>query len=978
MTEQQAFLLKMLKEIHAICEKHGIRYVLAGGTLIGAVRHGGFLPWDDDLDLYMVRSEWERFVEACKTDLPPNRSLQAPELDLRYCNTFPRYVSTDTTAIHAHQVLDESPAGEVIDILVLDPLPDDSDVLQRYTYDVMLYSDLLNYSLQCGRRFGVTAHDYTKYLRLQKRKGKRYIRDLFEHRLASYFSDEGSIYAMRWGGNTLVFDRAWFEKPATWHFVDFDAMVPCGINEYLVYHYGDEWAQVPAAVERSSHDAAASLAFPYTEVEQERITGGKCQQKMLKALEKRKKILLKVQKVDFSLQTQAVEYQALCIKLDLEARLQSKGYQWNAACGLDTVLNLLPCFVSYFNWQLSAKAIGRDDFVGAYRFHHPILVNLSDELFYIACLLLFMTERVGKAKRLLDIRKEQVGLSEQLENLNMTIENLRTATNYYWHNQIEEALVVLEILRQDHPENPSILKLYGQVLLSDISANKQKLESLLVFAQNLWPTDGDFFKYKGDVLLSEGNESAARACFEQAIYQTHNGINLLDIYRKTGISSSGPLPEEYLALEDEDSFSTSSDDRGAGDEPKDAVEVEPLEFSEDEANNLFHSIKQEHLFGLLSELCRLCESQGIEYLLHPQLALWMDERKELAPNYRAYGIIIDPHDAERLNRALIEQHGNERAFEYIGTNKRYPELGMHYVDTTTLRMTMKFDRVYHMLGMYVTVLFCTSDRASHVFQFFTRMRNSNPLGRSLTFSSLMRGFGARFILHFGRPFFVHALLKRWSEQAKDQRTGKVSIGTHVRVLPDWLRLHTRILSFAGENFCVPYNLKAYFTLMLGDGYNTRLDDSAGHGTAINLEPNRIEGLGISYRIALEQLVSRKSFYWRSKLLRIKKYYPALVYKRFKRVFGLIKQAVATKDLMQHYQSQKAEILVQYARANFEELSVLFEPFALVAEKFPSAKGLTGDPELFFVFLRTMEATKRMKTSELRKLKNLEMAADETK
>ena len=76
MTEKQKYLLKLFREVDEICREHNLRYVLAGGSLIGALRHEGFVPWDDDVDLYMPRSDWEKFIEICKTELPPDREIQ--------------------------------------------------------------------------------------------------------------------------------------------------------------------------------------------------------------------------------------------------------------------------------------------------------------------------------------------------------------------------------------------------------------------------------------------------------------------------------------------------------------------------------------------------------------------------------------------------------------------------------------------------------------------------------------------------------------------------------------------------------------------------------------------------------------------------------------------------------------------------------------------------------------------------------------
>ena len=69
LTEHKRIMLEMLMKLDQICKKHGIPYMLFAGSMLGAVRHGGFIPWDDDLDVVMLRDAYERFLEVAPCEL---------------------------------------------------------------------------------------------------------------------------------------------------------------------------------------------------------------------------------------------------------------------------------------------------------------------------------------------------------------------------------------------------------------------------------------------------------------------------------------------------------------------------------------------------------------------------------------------------------------------------------------------------------------------------------------------------------------------------------------------------------------------------------------------------------------------------------------------------------------------------------------------------------------------------------------------
>ena len=117
--------LELLTEVDRICRKRGIHYNIIAGTLLGAVRHGGFIPWDDDADVAMLRSEYERFREACQQELDTEKyCFQDHTCTPGYRWGYGKLRRRDTLFLREHQEHMPYEQGVFIDIFPLDAVSD--------------------------------------------------------------------------------------------------------------------------------------------------------------------------------------------------------------------------------------------------------------------------------------------------------------------------------------------------------------------------------------------------------------------------------------------------------------------------------------------------------------------------------------------------------------------------------------------------------------------------------------------------------------------------------------------------------------------------------------------------------------------------------------------------------------------------------------------------------------------------------------
>lgn len=530
MTEKQKYLLKLFREVDEICREHNLRYVLAGGSLIGALRHEGFVPWDDDVDLYMPRPDWEKFIEICETELPPDREIQCSEVDRNYTNSFPRYASTNTCAIHKSQIIGKDCGGEIIDIITLDPVPADDKEYEKYRTHMMIYSDLINISVGYSDRWEIPASMYLKYLLSYIFLGKKRTLAKLEKIMFSYKEEECDRYAMRWGGCPFLFDKDMMFPVKEGDFEGQKAMIPNKCSDYLIWHYGDEWAYMPPHDKREGHVAVCVDALPYQELREEympKINKGRLRWDCIF----RKFYNMRIAKKSHKVRQEGLAMKARAVALDLQGAIDESGLKISELVENRAFRKLSALFGSYYKNQLSADFIGREDYTNIYAFYHPILVEIPDDVFYGAMLTLFYTERVSKAYRIMQVRQQLDHLSPEMEGLKEDIELFRKAADHYEFHRIKEAEQIVNELLKKYPGHPGFMKFKCRFLMENAGENRIEAERFLDKALKLFPEDGYFLKYKADIFWMDGEVQKAAELYLQVKEKTTNGIVWMEMDR---------------------------------------------------------------------------------------------------------------------------------------------------------------------------------------------------------------------------------------------------------------------------------------------------------------------------------------------------------------------------------------------------------------------------------------------------------------
>lgn len=235
----QMKILEVMKYIDHICRTHGITYYIMGGTALGAIRHGGFIPWDDDLDIFMTPEEYAKFKVAFEKEA-------CSQFVIQEWRTTPRYLEYAKVRMNGTTFIEEAfkdrkdlHQGIYVDIMMLHKVPENR-LVQKMVYYESKFVTLYALSQRGWKPKSSAQAIVLKSLkllpcRLMARMAYRHIyryEELRENFKYCYWITPAKFSAG-------LFAPTFFESPVDVPFEDTHLMGSAHIKEYLQYRYGD-------------------------------------------------------------------------------------------------------------------------------------------------------------------------------------------------------------------------------------------------------------------------------------------------------------------------------------------------------------------------------------------------------------------------------------------------------------------------------------------------------------------------------------------------------------------------------------------------------------------------------------------------------------------------------------------------------------------------------------------------------------------
>ena len=236
-----SIIYSILLDIDECCNRNGITYFLSGGTLLGAIRHKGFIPWDDDGDIMLPRDDYEKFFDCFKKEYGEKYGIGALSISPEW--TTPYGIIWDKSTVVKSKNLDQMEVGLGVDVFPIDGLSDSARARKLFMLKMKTLNGMRNACLRKDFLPGEKQILLKKFAKqLLKPFGARYFAERMDRLSSSIKIGEttkvGSTVAIHYGDKETI-DIKSIEKAVDVEFEGTVLKAPVGYHQYLSRLYGD-------------------------------------------------------------------------------------------------------------------------------------------------------------------------------------------------------------------------------------------------------------------------------------------------------------------------------------------------------------------------------------------------------------------------------------------------------------------------------------------------------------------------------------------------------------------------------------------------------------------------------------------------------------------------------------------------------------------------------------------------------------------
>lgn len=252
MQELRNIQIEMLKCFVNVCDRLDLKYYILYGTLLGAVRHRGFIPWDDDIDVGMLRRDYECFIKNAQKLLPDYYFVQYLDSEKEYTMNMAKIRDSRTTFIESSVKTFDMNHGVYIDIFPLDYYPEAWVNKRIFEFKKRLFSQAVRSEYSSQGTTGVVKRVLTNGVHSLFGSGKKAARKLN----SLYQNQQKSNYLINnsspWGNEKEIMPCEWYGSGITVNFEGLSVKAPQCTNEWLRHVYGN-YMRLPPEEERITH-----------------------------------------------------------------------------------------------------------------------------------------------------------------------------------------------------------------------------------------------------------------------------------------------------------------------------------------------------------------------------------------------------------------------------------------------------------------------------------------------------------------------------------------------------------------------------------------------------------------------------------------------------------------------------------------------------------------------------------------------------